>query len=85
MDVVCGSSRWSQIEWTGCEFLSTELSPESSLESLEVSFPEWIEIVGIYTVFLDPLPTSGSRYNLGIRYPSISYESPGPCQELASP
>lgn len=33
-------------------------SPESCLESCEVAFPEWIQIIGIHTVLLGPLFTS---------------------------
>jgi hypothetical protein len=58
-------------------------SPESGLESLEISFPERIKIVGIHTVLLDPLLTSGTCHNFRVRDSSVSYKPPRPCQELA--
>jgi hypothetical protein len=61
---------------------STKLSSECSLKSLKVPFPERIEIICVHTVFLAPLLTSGTCHNFSIWYPSVSYEPPGPCQNV---
>jgi len=78
-----GSSRFSQSSQLSWELVCSQLSPERCFESLEVTFSERIEIIGIYTIFLDSLLTRGSRYNLGVWDPLVSDELPGPLSRIS--
>lgn len=60
------------------------MSLRCRFETVEVSSPEWIEVVGIDSVFLDPLRPDGCSDRFGVCDPFVSYEPSWPLKWIST-